>query len=196
MLEAVAQGLPEAFREAPIACGLVLGSGWGDVLKPEAVHAWVPYAALEGFGSSTVAGHHGELLLLTLGGKRVVAFSGRRHYYEGCDLDQVVYPVELLRCLGAPIVLLTNAAGGLNPDFARPLGAERRGCAPRRLRLLRRPLLRDAGGGAGVADARRRRGGHEHGAGGRCGARGGSARGRAQLRHEPRRGAQSHAVAP
>ena len=118
MLESVAQGLPEAFREAPIACGLVLGSGWGDVLKPEAVHARVPYAALEGFGSSTVAGHHGELLLLTLGGKRVAAFSGRRHYYEGCDLDQVVYPVELLRCLGAPIVLLTNAAGGLNPDFA------------------------------------------------------------------------------
>lgn len=118
MLEAVAGNLPEAFREAPIACGLVLGSGWGDVLRPEALHARLPYAALEGFGASTVAGHHGELLLMTLGGKRVAAFSGRRHYYEGCDLGQVVYPVELLRCLGVPAVLLTNAAGGLNPGFA------------------------------------------------------------------------------
>lgn len=118
MLEAVAGNLPKAFREAPIVCGLVLGSGWGDVLRPEALHARLPYAALEGFGASTVAGHHGELLLMTLGGKRVAAFSGRRHYYEGCDLDQVVYPVELLRCLGVPAVLLTNAAGGLNPGFA------------------------------------------------------------------------------
>lgn len=118
MLEAVARNLPAAFREAPLACGLVLGSGWGDVLRPEALHARLPYAALEGFGVSTVAGHHGELLLMTLGGKRVAVFSGRRHYYEGCELGQVVYPVELLRCLGAPAVLLTNAAGGLNPAFA------------------------------------------------------------------------------
>lgn len=118
MLEAVATSLPFAFREAPIACGLVLGSGWGEALSPQAVHARVPYAALEGFGASTVAGHHGELLLATLGGRRVAVFSGRRHYYEGCTAEQVVYPVELARCLGAKVVLLTNAAGGLNPDFA------------------------------------------------------------------------------
>lgn len=118
MLEAVAQALPAAFHEAPIACGLILGSGWGDVLPCEALHARVPYADLEGYGASTVVGHHGELLLMTLGGKRVAVFSGRRHYYEGCTLDQVVYPVELLRCLGVPVLLLTNAAGGLNPDVA------------------------------------------------------------------------------
>lgn len=118
MLEAVAAALPAPFREAPPVCGLILGSGWGDALRPEAVHARVPYAALDGFGASTVAGHHGELLCATLTGRRVVLFSGRRHYYEGCGLGPVVYPVELLRCLGAPIVLLTNAAGGLNPDFA------------------------------------------------------------------------------
>lgn len=117
MLEAVADALPTVFREDPPDCGLVLGSGWGDVLNPEAVLARVPYAELAGYGASTVEGHHGELLLMMLGGRRVVAFSGRRHYYEGCELEQVVYPVELLRCLGVRTVLLTNAAGGLNPAF-------------------------------------------------------------------------------
>lgn len=117
MLEAVANALPGAFREAPCTCGLILGSGWGDVLAPEAIHARVPYAQLPGYGQSTVAGHHGELLLMTLRGRRVVAFSGRRHYYEGCTLEQLAYPIELLRCLGVRTVLLTNAAGGLNPAF-------------------------------------------------------------------------------
>ncbi len=109
--------LPTAFREAPIACGLILGSGWGDVLTPEATWATVPYSALEGYGTSTVSGHSGELKLITLGTRRVAAFCGRRHYYEGCSLEQVVYPVELLRALGVKNLLLTNAAGGLNPDF-------------------------------------------------------------------------------
>ncbi len=117
MLEAVAETLPPAFRAAPIDCGLILGSGWGDVLGQETVLARVPYAQLEGYGASTVAGHHGELLLLEIEGRRAAAFSGRRHYYEGCDLTQVVYPVELLRCLRVSTLLLTNAAGGLNPDF-------------------------------------------------------------------------------
>lgn len=117
MLETVAKALPQAFHAAPVTCGLVLGSGWGDVLRPEAVLARVPYAALEGYGASTVAGHRGELLLMTLGGRRVAAFAGRRHHYEGCNLTQVVYPIELLRCLGVRTVLLTNAAGGLNPSF-------------------------------------------------------------------------------
>ena len=117
MLEGVAEALPEAFRAEGIACGLVLGSGWGETLQAEEVYATVPYSELEGFGASTVAGHRGELLLMRLGGKRVAVFSGRRHYYEGCTLEQVVYPIELLRCLGVKVVLLTNAAGGLNPQF-------------------------------------------------------------------------------
>lgn len=110
--------LPAPFAEAPIDCGLILGSGWGDVLRPEAVHAEVPYAALPGYGVSTVAGHAGRLLLMTLAGKRVAAFCGRRHWYEGCPMEQIVYPVGVLRRLGVRSLLLTNAAGGLNPDFA------------------------------------------------------------------------------
>lgn len=117
MLEAVAAALPAVFHEAPPACGLILGSGWGEVLNPDRLLARVPYSTLEGFGASTVVGHHGELLLMELRGKRVVAFSGRRHFYEGCSLEQVTYPVELLRCLGVHVLLLTNAAGGLNPAY-------------------------------------------------------------------------------
>ncbi len=117
MLEAVAAKLPAVFHEAPIDCGLVLGSGWGDIFHADNLLARMTYTELEGFGVSTVAGHSGELLLMQLGDKRVMAFSGRRHYYEGVPMEQIVYPIELLRCCNVPVVLLTNAAGGLNPDY-------------------------------------------------------------------------------
>ncbi len=117
MLETVVQKLPEVFRADPIQCGLVLGSGWGDAFHDAQVLARVPYAELEGFGASTVAGHSGELLLMDLAGKRVLIFSGRRHYYEGVSMLQLVYPIEVMRCLGIQTVLLTNAAGGLNPKY-------------------------------------------------------------------------------
>lgn len=109
--------LPAAFREAPIDCALILGSGWGEVLAPEAVHAVVSYADLPAFGAASVVGHRGELLLLTLSGRRVMVFSGRRHYYEGCSLEQIVYPIRLMKALGVKKVLITNAAGGINESF-------------------------------------------------------------------------------
>jgi len=117
MLEAVANALPEVFRAEPIRLAIVLGSGWGGVLRPDELLGRVPYSGLEGYGASTVVGHSGEMQLVRFGACRTLLFCGRRHYYEGCPLAQVVYPMELLRCLGVPAVLLTNAAGGLNPDF-------------------------------------------------------------------------------
>ncbi|MDO4527636.1 MAG: purine-nucleoside phosphorylase [bacterium] len=117
MLEAMAQKLPVAFHEAPIDAGFILGSGWGDALPVDEVLARVPYSELEGYGASTIKGHAGELLLVSLRGKRVAVFSGRRHFYEGCTLEQLVYPVELLRCLNVNVLLITNAAGGLNVAF-------------------------------------------------------------------------------
>ena len=109
--------LPAAFREQPIDCALILGSGWGEVLAPETLHAVVPYADLPGFGAASVVGHRGELLLMTLAGRRVAVFSGRRHYYEGCSLEQIVYPIRLLKALGVKTLLITNAAGGINGSF-------------------------------------------------------------------------------
>lgn len=109
--------LPSAFYEQPIDVALILGSGWGDVLAPEALHATVPYAQLPGFGAASVVGHKGELLLMTLAGRRTLVFSGRRHYYEGCTLEQIVYPIRLIKALGIPTLLITNAAGGINATF-------------------------------------------------------------------------------
>ena len=109
--------LPQAFRDEPIDVALILGSGWGEVLTPEALHATVSYADLPGFGAASVVGHKGELLLITLAGRRVMIFSGRRHYYEGCTMEQIVYPIRLIRALGVKKLLITNAAGGINPTF-------------------------------------------------------------------------------
>lgn len=109
--------LPQAFRDEPIDVALILGSGWGEVLTPEALHATVSYANLPGFGAASVVGHKGELLLMTLAGRRVMIFSGRRHYYEGCTMEQIVYPIRLIRALGIKKLLITNAAGGINPTF-------------------------------------------------------------------------------
>ena len=109
--------LPQAFRDEPIDVALILGSGWGEVLTSEALHATVSYANLPGFGAASVVGHKGELLLMTLAGRRVMIFSGRRHYYEGCTMEQIVYPIRLIRALGVKKLLITNAAGGINPTF-------------------------------------------------------------------------------
>lgn len=114
---AFADHLPQAFRDEPIDVALILGSGWGEVLTPEALHATVSYADLPGFGAASVVGHKGELLLMTLAGRRVMIFSGRRHYYEGCTMEQIVYPIRLIRALGVKKLLITNAAGGINPTF-------------------------------------------------------------------------------
>lgn len=114
---ALTDHLPQAFRDEPIDVALILGSGWGEVLTPEALHATVSYANLPGFGAASVVGHKGELLLMTLAGRRVMIFSGRRHYYEGCTMEQIVYPIRLIRALGIKKLLITNAAGGINPTF-------------------------------------------------------------------------------
>jgi purine-nucleoside phosphorylase len=113
----LAEILPAAFRERPIDCALILGSGWGDALAPETIHAVVPYTDLPDFGAASVVGHKGELLLMILAGRRVVVFSGRRHYYEGCPIEQVVYPIRVLKALGIKTLLITNAAGGINANF-------------------------------------------------------------------------------
>ena len=116
LFDKASQALPPVFFEQPPACGLILGSGWSQTLAKRSVLARMPYRDIPGLGASTVIGHVGELLLLDCGGRRVVAFCGRRHWYEGVGWTPVAVPVELLRRTGTTRMQLTNAAGGVNLD--------------------------------------------------------------------------------
>ncbi len=100
-------------------CGIVLGSGLGGLTDEIDADAVVPYQAIPHFPVPTAAGHAGELVLGRLDGRPVAACRGRVHLYEGYTPQQVVFPVRLLAALGAPVLVLTNAAGGLNPAFQR-----------------------------------------------------------------------------
>ncbi len=96
---------------------IVLGSGLGGFAERVDVQSAVNYADIPGFPKSTVAGHAGRFLFGTLGSVRVVLMQGRVHYYEGYSMQEVVTPIRLMRLLGAKALLLTNAAGGINPAF-------------------------------------------------------------------------------
>lgn len=102
--------------DAPVALGIVLGSGLGHLAK--AVEgAAVPYADLPGFPHAGVSGHVSRLVVGSLQGVRVAAFAGRAHYYETGDAAAMRLPLEVLRELGARTLLLTNAAGSLDPQM-------------------------------------------------------------------------------
>ncbi len=94
--------------------GLILGSGLGNLAQELAEPLAIPYAEIPHFPVSTVQGHSGELVLGTLEGVPVVAMRGRVHYYEGYSLREVTFPVRVMRRLGAAVLVVTNAAGGLN----------------------------------------------------------------------------------
>jgi len=96
---------------------IVLGSGLGDYAQQIQVVDRVPYQDIEGFPVSTVPGHTGEFIFGFLEKVPVVCMKGRVHYYEGYDVTDVVLPIRLMRLLGAEILFLTNAAGGVNTSF-------------------------------------------------------------------------------
>lgn len=98
-------------------CAIVLGSGFGAVLRDRIDGTTVAYKKIEGMPLPGVAGHAGEAHVGTLHGRRVVAFSGRFHLYEGRPTDEVIYPVMVAAHAGAKTFVLTNAAGGVNPDY-------------------------------------------------------------------------------
>ncbi|MBW3569827.1 MAG: purine-nucleoside phosphorylase [Gemmatimonadetes bacterium] len=95
--------------------GIILGTGLGGVAGRIRVEAEIPYAEIPGFPLSTVETHTGRLLLGTLGGKPVVAMQGRFHRYEGYTLQQVTFPVRVMRALSADTLLVSNACGGMHP---------------------------------------------------------------------------------
>jgi purine-nucleoside phosphorylase len=100
----------------PIA-GIVLGSGLGNFLSEIDTEASIPYRDIPHFPVSTVKGHEGKLVFGKLSGKTVVVMAGRFHYYEGYSAEEVVYPIRVMKMIGIQNLLLSNAAGGVNPSF-------------------------------------------------------------------------------
>lgn len=96
---------------------IILGSGLGDYAKNIDVVSELPYDQIEGFPVSTVVGHAGKFLFGYIDKVPVVCMKGRVHYYEGYAMSDVVLPIRLMKLLGAQILLLTNAAGGINTSF-------------------------------------------------------------------------------
>lgn len=97
--------------------GIVLGTGLGALADRLKVDARIPYSDIPHFPTSTVDAHAGELILGSLNGKPIIALSGRFHFYEGYSLKQVTFPIRVAKALGVRTLILSNAAGGLNPQF-------------------------------------------------------------------------------
>lgn len=98
--------------------GIILGSGLGNVAQEIEHPIVIPYADIPGFPVSTAIGHKSNFIAGTLGGKPVIAMQGRFHYYEGYTMEQVVLPVRVMKLLGIEILMVSNAAGGMNPAFS------------------------------------------------------------------------------
>ncbi len=94
---------------------IILGTGLGGLVDEMAVDTRIPYGEIPGFPLSTVESHAGRLLLGTLEGRRVVAMQGRFHRYEGYSLQQIAFPVRVLKQLGARTLIVSNACGGMHP---------------------------------------------------------------------------------
>ncbi|MEG0466727.1 MAG: purine-nucleoside phosphorylase [Mucinivorans sp.] len=96
---------------------IVLGSGLGVLADHITQCKCLPYSEIDGFPQSTVVGHRGQFVSGMLGGKRVVVMQGRVHYYEGYSMEEVTLGVRIMLMMGARALVVTNAAGGVNPAF-------------------------------------------------------------------------------
>lgn len=105
------------FARRPDAA-IILGTGLGALANEMTVEAAIPYSELPGFPVPTVESHRGRLLCGTLAGRTVVAMQGRFHAYEGYSLQQVTFPVRVLRALGTEVLIVSNACGGMHPLWA------------------------------------------------------------------------------
>jgi len=98
---------------------LILGTGLGQLAEEMTVEVELPYEEIPHFPVSTVESHAGKLLIGYLGGKSIMAMQGRFHYYEGYSMNQIAFPVRVAKMLGIQTLLVSNACGGLNPNFER-----------------------------------------------------------------------------
>lgn len=96
---------------------IILGTGLGELVKEITERQELPYTEIPNFPVSTVEGHTGKLIFGKLGNKDIMAMQGRFHYYEGYNMDQVTFPVRVMKAIGIKTVFLSNASGGMNDDY-------------------------------------------------------------------------------
>jgi len=118
--EHVQEALARVRSEAPEArprVGIVLGTGLGGLVEEIRIETTIPYTEIPYFPRPTVEGHAGRFLLGTLGGMPVAAMEGRYHLYEGYNAAQVAFPIRVIAALGAELLIVSNASGGMNPTY-------------------------------------------------------------------------------
>ena len=103
------------YADQPIEWAVILGTGLGDLVTEIDVRHRIPYSQIPHFPVSTVEGHSGEMIFGYLGVKYIMALNGRFHYYEGYPMDKVTYPVRVMKLMGIRRLVVSNAAGGINP---------------------------------------------------------------------------------
>lgn len=97
--------------------GIILGTGLGELVKEIKGKKSIPYSELPNFPVSTVESHESQLVFGRIGSKNVVAMQGRFHYYEGYSMKEVTFPVRVMKALGVKTLIVSNASGGMNPQF-------------------------------------------------------------------------------
>ena len=117
ILNQAAAALREILKETP-RVGVILGSGLGGLADKVSSPVVIPYSQVPGMKVSTAPGHAGRFVAGTLGGKYVLCMQGRLHFYEGHAMADIVFPVRLMKLLGVEVLIVTNACGAINRDFA------------------------------------------------------------------------------
>ena len=115
-IQQTADFLKKKFNEAP-DIGIILGTGLGGLVEEIEINHSISYEDIPNFPTSTVEGHSGRLIFGDLGGKSVVAMQGRFHYYEGYTAEKITFPVRVMKYLGIKHLIVSNASGGVNPDY-------------------------------------------------------------------------------
>ncbi|MFN0051491.1 MAG: purine-nucleoside phosphorylase [Planctomycetales bacterium] len=116
-IDAARRAIAERFSAKP-RVGIILGTGLGGLAAQIERSVAIPYADIPHFPESTVESHTGQLVCGTLRGTAVVAMEGRFHFYEGYSMQEVTFPVRVMKALGVETLLITNAAGGMNPHLS------------------------------------------------------------------------------
>ena len=115
---AAAQYIKEKIDGQVPYVGIILGSGLGSLADRIQNPTVIPYREIPGFPESTAIGHKGNLIFGDLAGKKVIAMQGRFHYYEGYTMEQVTFPVRVMKLLGISFLFVSNAAGGINHNYS------------------------------------------------------------------------------